>query len=138
MSHAVFCRVSKATLAAYGVAPIQTAEFIPVLLAKLHNGPVDLSRDSNGIVRVGTRLQSDLATWRVWVGSDGEIWVSKALPAADIRTEDRFPNGLRYLGHVYPLPYLMALCMKAGLDPKQLSSRDVASIGEQPSRIEGP
>jgi hypothetical protein len=120
---AVMFAIAPATVAQYrdSASPLQLAA---VALAKTSQEPRDLHTDEDGLVVPGEELKADFPTWRVWLSDAGELWVTKQRVQYETHGDAELPEPLKHAscaGPVPAIPYLVGLCMAAGLDPNKLS-----------------
>jgi hypothetical protein len=124
-----------ATVAHYraNASPLQLAA---VALAKTGPEP-DLTTDDDGLVVPGERLKVDFPSWRVWLADNGELWVTKTRVSWEEYPDTAIPERLKQSGCAGPVPavpYLVGLCMSAGLDPNKLSPVEIRSLDERAAR----
>jgi len=129
----VMFTLAPATVAQYreSASPLQLAA---VALAKTSKEPRDLHSDDHGLVVPGDRLKADFPTWRVWLSDAGELWVTKQRVMYEHYDETELPERLQNAscaGPVPAIPYLVGLCMAAGLDPNKLSPIELRRLDEQ-------
>jgi hypothetical protein len=129
----VMFALAPATVAQYreSASPLQLAA---VALAKTSKEPRDLHTDEDGLVVPGERLKTDFPTWRVWLSDAGELWVTKQRVLYEDYGDEELPEQLKLAscaGPVPAIPYLVGLCMAAGLDPNKLSPIELRRLDEQ-------
>ncbi|HXV13026.1 MAG TPA: hypothetical protein VEC56_02355 [Candidatus Krumholzibacteria bacterium] len=130
---AVILELDPATVAHYrdSASPLQLAA---VALAKTEGEEIDLHSDSTGLVVPGGRITSDFPSWRVWLSARGHLWVTKKRVAwEDYSESGPVPEALKHAhcaGPVPAIPYLVGLCMAAGLDPNKLSPLEIKRLDE--------
>jgi hypothetical protein len=110
-------------------SPLQLAA---VALAKSDTEP-DLHTDEDGLVVPGGRIKTDFPSWRVWVSTRGELWVTKKRVTWEEYTSTGIPEPLTQAlcaGPVPAVPYLVSLCLNAGMDPNKLSPLEAKRLDE--------
>jgi hypothetical protein len=110
-------------------SPLQLAA---VALAKSDTEP-DLHTDDHGLVVPGGRIKADFPSWRVWVSTRGELWVTKKRVAWEEYTSTGIPERLTQAlcaGPVPAVPYLVSLCLNAGMDPNKISPLEAKLLDE--------
>jgi hypothetical protein len=127
----VVLALDAATVAHYRehASPLQLAA---VALAKSDAEP-DLLTDDLGLVVPGGRIKADFPSWRVWISALGEVWVTKKRVAWEEYSSTGIPERLKQAlcaGPVPAVPYLVSLCMAAGLDPNKLSPLEAKLLDE--------
>ncbi len=131
--HVVVLELDPATVAHYrdSASPLQLAA---VALAKTDEEDIDLHSDDTGLVVPGARITTDFPSWRVWLSARGDLWVTKKRVAwEDYSESGALPEGLKYAhcaGPVPAIPFLVGLCMAAGLDPNKLSPLEIRRLDE--------
>jgi hypothetical protein len=128
----VALELDAATVAHYraSASPLQLAA---VALAKTSDESHDLHSDDSGLVVPGARILTDFPTWRVWLSARGELWVTKKRVAWEEYANVALPEALKQAncaGPVPAVPYLVGLCMAAGLDPNKLSPLEIRRLDE--------
>jgi hypothetical protein len=130
---AVILELDPATVVHYrdSASPLQLAA---VALAKTEDEEIDLKADDSGLVVPGGRIKTDFPTWRVWLSARGHLWVTKKRVAwEDYSETGAIPEALKLAncaGPVPAIPYLVGLCMAAGLDPNKLSPLEIRRLDE--------
>jgi hypothetical protein len=85
----------------------------------------------------GGRIKADFPSWRVWLSSRGDLWVTKKKVAWEDYSDATIPENLKRAhcaGPVPAVPYLVGLCMAAGLDPNKLSPLEIKRLDEASAR----
>ncbi|MCI0452332.1 MAG: hypothetical protein L0Z51_08060 [Candidatus Latescibacteria bacterium] len=112
-------------------SPLQLAA---VALAKTDDDEIDLKADDSGLVVPGGRIKGDFPSWRVWLSARGHLWVTKKRVAwEDYSEAGPLSEALKQAhcaGPVPAIPYLVGLCMAAGLDPNKLSPLEIRRLDE--------
>jgi hypothetical protein len=122
-----------ATVAHYrdSASPLQLAA---VALAKTGDESPDLHADDAGLVVPGGRIKADVPSWRVWLSARGDLWVTKKKVAwEDYSAVGAVQEAVKQAtcaGPVPAVPYLVGLCMAAGLDPNKLSPLEIRRLDE--------
>ena len=129
---AVVLELDAGTVAHYraSASPLQLAA---VALAKTSEEPHDLSAGDDGLVVPGARIQGDFPSWRVWLSERGDLWVTKQRVSWEEYPDAAIPDRLKQAacaGPVPAVPYLVGLCMAAGLDPNKLSPLAIHRLDE--------
>lgn len=129
---AVVLELDSATVAHYreSASPLQLAA---VALAKTSEEPHDLGADDDGLVVPGERIKADFPSWRVWLSTRGDLWVTKKRVNWEDYADATIPDRLKQAtcaGPVPAVPYLVGLCMAAGLDPNKLSPLELRRLDE--------
>jgi hypothetical protein len=117
-------------------SPLQLAA---VAMAKTSTGAGDLETDNHGLVVPGVRLKSDFPSWRVWVSDAGALWVTKRKVAGVVVEPAATPAQLARAccaGPLPAIPYLVSLCMNAGLDPNKLSPLEIKLLDDSAAGVE--
>lgn len=132
----VVLELDPATVAHYrdSASPLQLAA---VALAKTTDEAPDLQTGTDGLVVPGGRIKADFPSWRVWLSSRGDLWVTKKKVAWEEYSNATIPEGLKHAnlaGPVPAVPYLVGLCMAAGLDPNLLSPLEIRRLDEAAAR----
>lgn len=128
----VVLELDAGTVAHYrdSATPLQLAA---VALAKTSEEPHDLHADTAGLVVPGGRITADFPSWRVWLSMRGDLWVTKKRVAWEDYSGATIPEGLKHAncaGPVPAIPYLVGLCMAAGMDPNKLSPLEIRRLDE--------
>lgn len=129
---AVVLELDAATVGHYrqSASPLQLAA---VALAKTSEEPHDLAAGNDGLVVPGGRIKADFPSWRVWLSARGDLWVTKKRVAWEDYGDAKIPEPLKHAtcaGPVPAVPYLVGLCMAAGLDPNKLSPLALRRLDE--------
>jgi hypothetical protein len=132
----VMLELDPATVAHYrdAASPLQLAA---VALAKTNEGEPDMHVGEDGLVVPGARIKSDFPSWRVWLSPQANMWVTKRRVTWEEYAPDAaIPDALKQsqlAGPVPAVPYLVGLCVAAGLDPNKLSPIDARQLDEEAS-----
>lgn len=134
----VVLELDPATVAHYrdSASPLQLAA---VALAKTSEEPHDLAAGPDGLVVPGGRIKSDFPSWRVWLSARGELWVTKRRVAWEDYADAKIPERIkqaRCAGPVPAVPYLVGLCMAAGLDPNKLSPLEIRRLNDAAAKVD--
>jgi len=129
---AVMLELEAATVAHYrdSASPLQLAA---VALAKTSEEPHDVGAGDDGLVVPGARIKTDFPTWRVWLSERGDLWVTKTRVTWEEYPDATIPDRLKQAtcaGPVPAVPYLVGLCMAAGLDPNKLAPLEIQRLDE--------
>lgn len=132
----VVLELDPATVVHYrdSASPLQLAA---VALAKTGDEPHDIAADDSGLVVPGARIKSDFPSWRVWLSERGNLWVTKKRVSWEEYPDAAIPPALQSAtcaGPVPAVPYLVGLCMAAGLDPNKLSPLEIRRLDEAAAR----
>jgi hypothetical protein len=132
----VVLELDPGTVAHYreSASPLQLAA---VALAKTSEEPHDLHADGDGLVIPGARIKTDFPSWRVWLSTRGDLWVTKKKVTWEDYSDATIPDALKranYAGPVPAVPYLVGLCMAAGMDPNKLSPLEIRRLDEAAAR----
>jgi hypothetical protein len=128
----VVLELDSATVAHYrdSASPLQLAA---VALAKTSEEPHDLGAGNDGLVVPGARIKADFPSWRVWLSARGALWVTKKRVSWEDYPDATIPEPLKQAhcaGPVPAVPYLVGLCMAAGLDPNKLSPIEIHRLDQ--------
>ncbi len=130
--HIVVLELDPQTVAHYraSASPLQLAA---VALAKTSEEPHDLHVDTTGLVVPGGRITNDFPSWRVWLSPRGHLWVTKKKVAWEDYSDATVPEAIKSAhcaGPVPAIPYLVGLCMAAGMDPNKLSPLEIRRLND--------
>jgi len=130
--HVVVLELDGPTVAHYrdSASPLQLAA---VALAKTSDEPHDLKADASGLVVPGDRIKIDFPSWRVWLSTRGDLWVTKRKVAWEDYSNATVPEIVKtalFAGPVPAAPYLIGLCMAVGMDPNKLSPLEIRRLDE--------
>jgi hypothetical protein len=130
--HVVVLELDAPTVAHYreSASPLQLAA---VALAKTSDESHDLHADDDGLVVPGARIKMDFPSWRVWLSTRGELWVTKRKVTWEDYSNATVPDSVKralFAGPVPAAPYLIGLCMAVGMDPNKLSPLEIRSLDE--------
>ncbi len=127
----VVLELDPATVSHYreAASPLQLAA---VALAKTPDSQPDLHVGQDGLVVPGGCIKADFPTWRVWLSPRADLWVTKRRVSWEEYAPDAtIPEPLKraqFAGPVPAVPYLVGLCMAAGLDPNKLSPEEARAL----------
>ncbi len=130
--HVVVLELDPGTIAHYrdSASPLQLAA---VALARTTDEPHDLHADDDGLVVPGGRIKADFPSWRVWISPRADLWVTKKRVTWEEYPDAAIPESLKraqLAGPVPAVPYMVGLCMAAGMDPNKLSPLEIRRLDD--------